>query len=183
MSASAGSIRSASAAGSSTTVYLPGSIAAAFFDRTALSIADVASFDGSTNRNSLNDLDAQPEASERYYLYRILRQVELYRLLAMALGDSDDPGGAARHGREELAEPGALRWEARDEARQHRIGREQQRHAAEEQDEGAGAREVRRDHARGAGGSRGRAARSVNAVISGRTLKRARVRCPSPRLT
>jgi uncharacterized protein with von Willebrand factor type A (vWA) domain len=48
-------------------------------------------------------LDAQPEASERYYLYRILRQVELYRLLAMALGDSDDPDGAARHGREELA--------------------------------------------------------------------------------
>jgi uncharacterized protein with von Willebrand factor type A (vWA) domain len=48
-------------------------------------------------------LDAQPEASERYYLYRILRQVELYRLLAMALGDRDDPEGAARHGREELA--------------------------------------------------------------------------------
>jgi hypothetical protein len=48
-------------------------------------------------------LEAQPEASERYYLYRILRQVELYRLLAMALGDSDDPTAAARHGREELA--------------------------------------------------------------------------------
>jgi uncharacterized protein len=48
-------------------------------------------------------LEVQPEASERYYLYRILRQVELYRLLAMALGDSDDPEGAARHGREELA--------------------------------------------------------------------------------
>jgi uncharacterized protein len=48
-------------------------------------------------------LEAQPEASERYYLYRILRQLELYRLLAMALGDSDDPDGAARHGREELA--------------------------------------------------------------------------------
>lgn len=48
-------------------------------------------------------LEAQPEASERYYLYRILRQVELYRLLAMALGDSDDADGAARHGREELA--------------------------------------------------------------------------------
>jgi uncharacterized protein with von Willebrand factor type A (vWA) domain len=48
-------------------------------------------------------LEAQPEASERYYLYRILRQVELYRLLAMALGDSGDPEGAARHGREELA--------------------------------------------------------------------------------
>jgi uncharacterized protein len=48
-------------------------------------------------------LEAQPEGSERYYLYRILRQVELYRLLAMALGDSDDPDGAARHGREELA--------------------------------------------------------------------------------
>jgi uncharacterized protein with von Willebrand factor type A (vWA) domain len=48
-------------------------------------------------------LDAQPEASERYYMYRILRQVELYRLLAMALADSEDPDGAARHGREELA--------------------------------------------------------------------------------
>jgi uncharacterized protein len=48
-------------------------------------------------------LEAQPQASERYYLYRILRQVELYRLLAMALGDSDDPDGAARHGRQELA--------------------------------------------------------------------------------
>src|SRR6266511_1841594 len=48
-------------------------------------------------------LEAQPEASERYYLYRILRQVELYRLLAMALGDQEDPDGAARHGREELA--------------------------------------------------------------------------------
>jgi len=48
-------------------------------------------------------LEAQPEASERYYMYRILRQVELYRLLAMALGDQEDPDGAARHGREELA--------------------------------------------------------------------------------
>jgi uncharacterized protein with von Willebrand factor type A (vWA) domain len=48
-------------------------------------------------------LEAQPEASERYYMYRILRQVELYRLLAMALGDAEDPDGAARHGREELA--------------------------------------------------------------------------------
>jgi uncharacterized protein with von Willebrand factor type A (vWA) domain len=48
-------------------------------------------------------LEAQPEASERYYLYRILRQVELYRLLAMALGDADHPDGAARRGREELA--------------------------------------------------------------------------------
>jgi uncharacterized protein len=48
-------------------------------------------------------LEAQPEASERYYLYRILRQVELYRLLAMALGDSQGPDPAARHGREELA--------------------------------------------------------------------------------
>src|SRR4029453_13856558 len=48
-------------------------------------------------------LEAQPEASERYYLYRILRQVELYRLLAMALGDSEGPDPAARHGREELA--------------------------------------------------------------------------------
>ncbi|HWD45201.1 MAG TPA: VWA domain-containing protein [Actinomycetota bacterium] len=48
-------------------------------------------------------LDAQPEASERYYLYRVLRQVELYRLLAMALADNDGPEGAARHGRQELA--------------------------------------------------------------------------------
>jgi uncharacterized protein len=48
-------------------------------------------------------LEAQPQASERYYMYRILRQVELYRLLAMALGDQEDPDGAARHGREELA--------------------------------------------------------------------------------
>jgi uncharacterized protein len=48
-------------------------------------------------------LEAQPGSTERYYLYRILRQVELYRLLAMALGDDDDPDGAARHGREELA--------------------------------------------------------------------------------
>ncbi|HEU4400033.1 MAG TPA: VWA domain-containing protein [Actinomycetota bacterium] len=48
-------------------------------------------------------LEAQPGSTERYYLYRILRQVELYRLLAMALGDADDPDGAARHGREELA--------------------------------------------------------------------------------
>jgi uncharacterized protein len=48
-------------------------------------------------------LDAQREASERYYVYRILRQVELYRLLAMALADDQDPDGAARHGREELA--------------------------------------------------------------------------------
>jgi uncharacterized protein len=48
-------------------------------------------------------LEAQPGSSERYYLYRILRQVELYRLLAMALGDEDDPDGAERPGREELA--------------------------------------------------------------------------------
>jgi uncharacterized protein len=48
-------------------------------------------------------LEAQPEASERYYMYRILRQVELYKLLAMALGDRDDPDAAGRPGREELA--------------------------------------------------------------------------------
>jgi uncharacterized protein len=48
-------------------------------------------------------LEAQPEASERYYMYRILRQVELYKLLAMALGDQDDPDAAGRPGREELA--------------------------------------------------------------------------------
>jgi uncharacterized protein len=49
-------------------------------------------------------LEAQPGSSERYYLYRILRQVELYRLLAMALGDEDQgPDAAERAGREELA--------------------------------------------------------------------------------
>jgi uncharacterized protein len=48
-------------------------------------------------------LEAQPGSSERYYLYRILRQVELYRLLAMALGEEEGPDGAERPGREELA--------------------------------------------------------------------------------
>jgi hypothetical protein len=47
-------------------------------------------------------LEAQPEASERYYMYRILRQVELYRLLQLALADEQDPD-AAGQGREELA--------------------------------------------------------------------------------
>ena len=54
-------IRSASAAGSSTTVYLPGSIAAGDFARTALSIAALASFAGSSSRSSLNDFEAQPD--------------------------------------------------------------------------------------------------------------------------
>jgi len=44
-------------------------------------------------------LEAQPDASERYYMYRILRQVELYRLLAAALAD-----GADRQERERLAQ-------------------------------------------------------------------------------
>jgi uncharacterized protein with von Willebrand factor type A (vWA) domain len=48
-------------------------------------------------------MEAQPGSSERYYLYRILRQVERYRLLAMARGDEEDPDGAERPGREELA--------------------------------------------------------------------------------
>jgi uncharacterized protein len=47
-------------------------------------------------------LEAQPEASERYYMYRILRQVELYRLLQLALADEQDPDQAGRE-REELA--------------------------------------------------------------------------------
>jgi uncharacterized protein len=48
-------------------------------------------------------LEAQPGSSERYYLYRILRQVELYRLLAMALGEEAGPDGAEPPDREELA--------------------------------------------------------------------------------
>ncbi len=53
--------RSASADGSSTTVYLPGSIALGFFERAAFSIAAVASLPGSSSRSSLNDLLAQPD--------------------------------------------------------------------------------------------------------------------------
>ncbi len=47
-------------------------------------------------------LDAQPDASERYYLYRVLRQVELYRLLQLALAAEDDAEGGGPQGREEL---------------------------------------------------------------------------------
>jgi uncharacterized protein len=47
-------------------------------------------------------LEAQPEASERYYMYRILRQIELYRLLQLALADEQDPDQAGPE-REELA--------------------------------------------------------------------------------
>ncbi len=46
-------------------------------------------------------LDAQPEASERYYMYRILRQLELYRLIQAAMAGSD--ADAAGHDREELS--------------------------------------------------------------------------------
>jgi hypothetical protein len=38
-------------------------------------------------------LAAQPGASERYYMYRILRQLELYRLLQAALASTEDGGG------------------------------------------------------------------------------------------
>jgi uncharacterized protein len=44
-------------------------------------------------------LAAQPGASERYYMYRILRQLELYRLLQAALATPEDGGG-----REELSQ-------------------------------------------------------------------------------
>jgi len=47
-------------------------------------------------------LDAQPDASERYYLYRVLRQVELYRLLQLALAAEDDAEAGGPQGREEL---------------------------------------------------------------------------------
>jgi len=47
-------------------------------------------------------LDAQPDASERYYLYRVLRQVELYRLLQLALAAEDDAEAGGPPGREEL---------------------------------------------------------------------------------
>jgi uncharacterized protein with von Willebrand factor type A (vWA) domain len=46
-------------------------------------------------------LDAQPEASERYYMYRILRQLELYRLIQAAVAGPD--AGAAGQDREELS--------------------------------------------------------------------------------
>jgi prepilin-type processing-associated H-X9-DG protein len=46
-------------------------------------------------------LDTQPEASERYYMYRILRQLELYRLIEAALADPEDGDGRDR--REELS--------------------------------------------------------------------------------
>jgi hypothetical protein len=46
-------------------------------------------------------LAAQPGASERYYMYRILRQLELYRLLQAALSAPEDGGDGA--GREELS--------------------------------------------------------------------------------
>jgi hypothetical protein len=45
--------RSATAAGSRTTAYLPGSMAAGFFDRAALSMAAAATFCGSSSRSSL----------------------------------------------------------------------------------------------------------------------------------
>jgi uncharacterized protein with von Willebrand factor type A (vWA) domain len=37
-------------------------------------------------------LEAQPDASERYYMYRILRQLELYRLIQAALAGPDADG-------------------------------------------------------------------------------------------
>jgi uncharacterized protein with von Willebrand factor type A (vWA) domain len=46
-------------------------------------------------------LGAQPRASERYYMYRILRQLELYRLIQAAVTGPD--ADAAGHGREELS--------------------------------------------------------------------------------
>jgi uncharacterized protein with von Willebrand factor type A (vWA) domain len=45
-------------------------------------------------------LEAQPDASERYYMYRILRQLELYRLIQAAMADAEQDGG---HDREELS--------------------------------------------------------------------------------
>ncbi len=46
-------------------------------------------------------LEAQPNASERYYMYRILRQLELYRLVQAALASSED--SQALPEREELS--------------------------------------------------------------------------------
>ncbi len=53
--------RSASADGSSTTVYLPGSIAAGLRDCAAFSIAAAASASGLSIFSSLNDFAAHPE--------------------------------------------------------------------------------------------------------------------------
>ena len=46
-------------------------------------------------------LEAQPNASERYYMYRILRQLELYRLLQAAMAAPEDQ--LAGSGREQLS--------------------------------------------------------------------------------
>ncbi len=53
--------RSATAAGSRTTVYFPGSMLTGDFDRAAFSMAAAASFAGSSRRSSLADAEAQPE--------------------------------------------------------------------------------------------------------------------------
>ena len=53
--------RSATAAGSSTTVYLPGSMPTGLLERAAFSIAAAASAAGSSWRSSLKDFDAHPE--------------------------------------------------------------------------------------------------------------------------
>lgn len=41
-------------------------------------------------------LEAQPQASERYYMYRILRQLELYRLIQAALAGQGEADGSER---------------------------------------------------------------------------------------
>jgi uncharacterized protein with von Willebrand factor type A (vWA) domain len=68
-------------------------------------------------------VEAQPNASERYYLYRVLRQLELYRLvqLAMAAGD----GGDEAPDRERLTEQvDRFRRLLAEQVRQRMAGRE-----------------------------------------------------------
>jgi uncharacterized protein len=48
-------------------------------------------------------LQAQPQASERYYMYRILRQLELYRLIQASLAGQAGADGSEREEREELS--------------------------------------------------------------------------------
>ena len=53
--------RSATAAGSRTTVYFPGSMPTGLFDCAAFSMAAAASAAGSSFFSSLNERDAQPD--------------------------------------------------------------------------------------------------------------------------
>jgi len=70
-------------------------------------------------------VEAQPTSSERYYLYRVLRQLELYRLVQLAMAAAAEDGDGAAQDRERLTEQvDRFRRLLAEQVRQRMAGRE-----------------------------------------------------------